>query len=368
MRIAFDHQAFCRQPYGGVSRYFSHLAQQIAARAEHQVRIFAPCHINRHIANLPDGIVHGRYLPSYPFFSQPVVRQLNGIIATTRIESWHPDVVHETYFHGTGMAPRRTPVVVTVYDMIHERFPREFWPWDVTRRNKKRAVARADHVICISESTRRDLLEILDVPAEKVSVVYLAHEDFTMYERLNLSSRSLLDCPFILYVGHRGSYKNFARLLQAYGSSMEVNRHCKLVCFGGGQFLKHEEELLRKRLVRDRVLQLSGSDQLLMQLYGTSAALIYPSLYEGFGLPPLEAMANDCPVLCSNTSSLPEVVGDAALLFDPYDVDSIREALTSILFTQGCREQLIRKGRARLEHFSWAKCAEETVKIYESVC
>lgn len=366
MRFALDHQAFCRQPFGGVSRYFSRLAMEIERTDKHKIRIFAPWHISRYLDPLAPSLVDGRRLSHYPFQTKFLFKFANSVAARARIRSWRPDVVHETYFQAKGMAPKGTPSVLTVYDMIHERFPEEFWPWDPTRLNKKRAVERADHVICISDSTRRDLLDIFAVSPEKVSVVYLAHDRFAVSETEDPAGP--VEGTFLLYVGHRGGYKNFASLLKAFGSSNEIAMNVKLVCFGGGNFSQNELNFIRRYKVQGRVEQLSGNDQFLGHLYRSAIALVYPSLYEGFGLPPLEAMANDCPVLCSNTSSLPEVVGNAGLLFDPTDVDAIRYALETVLFTTSCRKQLIQQGRERLKHFSWKKCAEETVRIYEQVC
>ena len=148
-------------------------------------------------------------------------------------------------------------------------------------------------------------------------------------------------------------------------TSQKIFKQFEIICFGGGRFTNIEWELFNQLGLKERIKQFSGNDELLGQLYNSASVFVCPSLYEGFGLPLLEAMAHDCPVICSNTSSLPEVVGDAAELFDPFDIDSIGNALEKILFSTERREELINLGTHQLKHFSWKKCAEETLQIYK---
>ena len=174
--------------------------------------------------------------------------------------------------------------------------------------------------------------------------------------------------PFLLYVGNRGGYKNFLRLLEAYGTSPQLKMGYELICFGGGAFHADELETMRTLgLVSGQVSQLGGDDQMLAKLYEHASAFVFPSLYEGFGIPPLEAMSHDCPVVCSNTSSIPEVVGDAGEYFDPADTESMRAAIERIVTSDSHRNLLIAKGRERLKHFSWDRCAIETLDIYRKL-
>jgi len=279
-----------------------------------------------------------------------------------------PDIVHETYFSPYRLGPRRARRVLTIYDMIHEKFASSFPHADKTARYKAQAAERADHVICISESTRRDAIEILGLPPDKTSVIYLGFDLMNVagvrVEEPMFTARK----PFLLYVGNRGGYKNFLRLLEAYGTSPQLKAGYELICFGGGGFLADELEMMRTLgLDRGQVTQLGGDDQQLAILYERASAFIFPSLYEGFGIPPLEAMSHDCPVVCSNTSSIPEVVGDAGEYFDPGDVDSMRAAIECIVGSESRRKALIEKGRARLRWFSWDRCAAETLDIYRKL-
>jgi len=172
--------------------------------------------------------------------------------------------------------------------------------------------------------------------------------------------------PFVLFVGSRGSYKNFELLIDAFSSSARLKKDFGIICFGGGTFTEKEKRLVaRAGLKSDRVLQMSGHDSCLKELYSLADVFVYPSLYEGFGMPPLEAMSSGCPVVSSNTSSLPEVVGDAAEMVDPESFESIRHGLEAVLYCDQRRVELISKGRVNASRFSWKNCAQDTYEIYK---
>ena len=218
-------------------------------------------------------------------------------------------------------------------------------------------------MICISASTRDDVLELLDVDPKKVSVVYLGCRVPGQFV-----GRRLVAEPYLLYVGNREGYKNFATLFRAYASSTRLRRDFRLVCFGGSSFSEDERSMIGASGIEGNALiQLRGGDYVLSNLYTHASALIYPSLYEGFGLPALEAMAHGCPTVCSNTSSLPEVVGAAAELFDPHDVEAFVYAMERVVFSDARTTALREAGRKRAELFSWASCARKTRGIYEAI-
>jgi glycosyltransferase involved in cell wall biosynthesis len=256
--------------------------------------------------------------------------------------------------------------------MIHEKYPKYFTASPFISRIKAASVAAADHVICISESTRRDLLTSCDIPEERVSVTHLGFDPLgsllTGEPSGNFKLRALgADAPYLLYVGSRVNYKNFLGLLGAYAASASLRSHFFLLCFGGGDFSDAERAAIGKAGVEGRVRFLGGSDAALAACYAHASLFVCPSFYEGFGIPVLEAMSLDCPVACSNSSSLPEVAGDAARLFDPADRDDIRGALESVLGSPSIATALKERGRIRRQVFSWRSCAENTVDIYRRV-
>ncbi|TRZ96590.1 MAG: glycosyltransferase family 1 protein [Rhodocyclaceae bacterium] len=366
MRIAYDHQIFGWQEYGGISRYFYELAREMATTCGQQVKIIAPLYVNRYLDKAPDELqVFGTLSPYVPK-SGRFYRFLNALIAAPLLQHFRPDIVHETYYASAGVAPRDAKVVLTVFDMIHERFKESVSAFDPVSREKIRAVKRADHVICISEQTRRDLLELIDINPAKTSVVYLGFSLIAAASRQTCNIT--IPRPFLLYVGKRGGYKNFEGLLKAYAASSLLRAEFDLVCLGGGGITSAERDLMQRlNLPAERVRQVSGDDAVLEAHYRAATAFVFPSLYEGFGLPPLEAMSFDCPVICSGVSSIPEVVGDAAALFDPYEAEAMRGTIERLVGDDALRQSLILRGRERLRVFSWTRCARETLDVYGKV-
>ncbi|MFZ5560839.1 MAG: glycosyltransferase family 4 protein [Pseudomonadota bacterium] len=238
------------------------------------------------------------------------------MIVRSSMRAWRPGVIHETYYSDRSSAPKGCPVVITVHDMIPELFASEFSWKDSTSRLKRIAVERAEHIICVSQSTRRDLIELFSVPESKISVVYHGFDRFESGVGEGVSEG--LKRPYLLYVGYRNGYKNFLGLLQAVSGSSRLKHDFNIIAFGGGAFTSDENALIsRLGFRRGQVRQVSGGDAVLGTLYENARAFVYPSVYEGFGLPPLEAMAHSCPVVSSRTSSMPEVGGEAGIFFDP---------------------------------------------------
>lgn len=373
MRIAYDPQIFFIQKFGGVSRYFVELAKGMKECGE-EAAIFAPLGWNSHLefakfsvfqasrlaeiySKLPQRITRGRYL--YDFFGvRPEIR--------ARISKWKPDVVHETYYYPKRLGPRGIPTVLTVYDMIHEIMPDHFELSNPTRVHKKKAIANADAIICISHSTARDLHELLGVPYSKISVIHLGC-DFPATLNISNAEHSTREKPYLLYVGARSGYKNFAGFIEAFAASESLKSDFDLIAFGGGSFTEDETVTIRDFGLATVVRHVSGDDRVLANLYANAHAFVYPSNYEGFGLPPLEAMAHGCPVISSNTSSMPEVIGEAGCFFDPNSIESITEALIDVSYNDSARSQLIAKGTERVRLFSWQSCAAETLQVYRAL-
>jgi glycosyltransferase involved in cell wall biosynthesis len=371
VRITFDTQIFGVQEYGGISRYFAGMVAEMQGIAGIEAKVIAPMHINAYLDKLPSGVVSGHRVRNRRAIS--LVRRLCSAVACDITQRrMKPDIVHKTYYHSFPGTPAGARSAITVYDMIQERFPQDFPPGGLIARLKGIAVHKADHVFCISEQTRRDLLSMHSIKEDRVSVTLLGYD-------------SLKDCgggvtteefrghvfganrPYLLFVGRRPGYKNFDGLLQAYVSSPWLRESFSLLLFGGGAITVEESQRLKQMGIIDRVKHLGGGDDALANCYRHASLFVFPSLYEGFGIPPLEAMSVDCPVACSNTSSIPEVVGNAGAFFDPADAESIRETLERVLGSDSERSELIQHGRIRREMFSWRKCAEDTVRVYRKV-
>ncbi len=365
--VIYDHQIFSVQEYGGISRYFYELAKRVNSSAGFSASVVAPLHVNRYLDAGGVG-VKGIRIPSL----RRAVRAMEAInhrIGSTLSRMSRPDVFHETYYPEDSSAPKDCPVVVTVHDMIPERLSEVFGKNDETSVRKRAAVERADRVICVSENTRRDLMELFNPDPKKIQTIHLGATRATPLDTAADSLKAhMIDRPFFLYVGMRGPYKNSDRVLRAYASRQWLRTEFDLIVFGYDVFTPKEIELMASLgLDHPRVRQMTGNDVLLGQLYSHAVALVYPSLYEGFGIPPLEAMAHGCPVLCSDRSSIPEVVGDAGLYLDPQSVDSIADAMERVAAVAEFREDLSARGRERAKQFSWDRCAARTMEVYREL-
>lgn len=367
MRIVYDHQIFSTQRYGGITRYFTELVARLAHRGDCEIGVLALAHMNAYLQELPQRVVRGVYVPSVPHTGRARGR-MNDVLTRTYLRWTAPDIVHYTYYAPEPLAPRGIPSVLTVYDMIHERCAGYFDDSEQMASRKAGAIERASHVICISEATRRDLLELVPVDPERVSVVHLATGLHPLATDEKYLARSAVLSPYLLFVGERRRHKNFSRFVQALARLPAPLRELRVVLFGGGPINDAERHQLASAGVEERmVTQLDGDDALLTSLYVHAVALVYPSMYEGFGIPILEAMACGCPVICGNTSSLPEVAGAAAEFCDPHEPESIATAISNVAESAARARELRDLGRARSKLFSWDRCAAETHAIYQSL-
>lgn len=364
MRICYDYQIFAAQKYGGISRYFVEIASRISKFDHAEVRVVAPLYRSRFLEEkrniIPiSGIYFSKNFPRATGFCMAVDRALSAVPA----RSSAPEIVHETYYSRDATVRRARKRILTVHDTVAELFPdppsMPCGPSPV----RKAALDRADHLICISGNTRADLIRLYNVDPAKVSVIPLA-SSIVPSRNPPIASEE----PFFLYVGGRWGYKNFLGFAKAFRESNLYRSH-RVVCFGGDKFAPRELQRLKElELPLDRFGLVDGEDDLLARYYASAVALVYPSLYEGFGIPILEAMACGCPVLCGKTSSIPEVAGEAAMFFDdPSDSSAIGAAMLKISNSPDERNALIAKGNERVKQFSWDRCAQQTYAIYEKV-
>jgi glycosyltransferase involved in cell wall biosynthesis len=283
------------------------------------------------------------------------------------------DTVHYTNQHfGRISMCAGLPFIVTVHDLERICFPfsAQEAGEEVSLKKDAQAIRKAEAIIAVSENTKKDLLKYLQIPEDKITVVYngVNHESFKP------TYRPILSSPYILYVGSERPRKNLGRLLEAFAELKKVPgfTDLKLIkCGDPGRSDAFRDVTLQKikelGLDSEVIFVDPISDDLLSAYYTSAKVLVYPSLYEGFGLPVLEAMACDCPVIASNVSSLPEVAGDSALLINPYDVQDIYSSIKRLLTDDGLRDNLVKKGRSHCMSFSWQKTAGQTMNVYRQV-
>ena len=371
MKIFFDHKIFTLQNYGGPSRYFVNLIDQLNKIDSINAKIYAPIHINHFLSNMANnniGIANkvpfANYLSQFNSFRKQIMK-INNKLNNLYVDKNKPNIIHSTYYDD-GFPLKTDNLVVTVFDLIHEIFHddynqnKNFLP-------KENILQKASQIICISESTKKDLIKFYNVDKKKITVTYLANSLSSNYEA-PIKARVKLNNKFFLYVGPRWKYKNFNQLLYLLHDNKQIHNEFDLVTFGGGKLNHDEKKLIKKlNLNKDKIIQIDGDESTLKYLYRNAEFFIYPSKYEGFGIPILESFSQECPVLCSNTSSLPEIAGDAASFFDPNDLSSISKSINKIISSNDLRSSLIKKGNKRLEMFSWNKCALETLNVYKKM-
>lgn len=361
IRVLMDCHAFAMQAYGGVSRIFIEIAKKLSSNNV-ELTLFGGVHINFYFEELQRAMKQavGIRIPQL-LGKQRILMPINRVLLKRYAATMTPDLVHFTYFSRT--LPRRSGVreIMTVHDMTFELFPELFPANNPMVMLKKKMAQEVDGVICISENTKKDLLRFCDVPEERVRVIPHGNPMAGIISEKPANE----SVPFILFVGQRDLYKDFNVLLDALAGSIAC-MEWQVIAFGGGDFTAKERIEINRRGLQGRVLHESGSDGRLAGFYETAQVLVYPSRYEGFGLPPLEAMSRGCPVIVSDCSSLPEVVGNAGLYFKPNDAEELRCRIESIGDPQE-RRRLINHGYEQARNFSWGKCAEETARFYRDI-
>jgi len=388
MNLLFDHQIFYRQNYGGVSRYFCELMNQFSKDPD--INFLLPLRFvqNDNLSQFPQlnkywsGRYNGLYNNHFVSSLQKKIRfnalnfGLNFLInnqgeSIRLLQKQDFDVFHPTYYEPYFMKYlQKKPYVLTVYDMIHEIFPQYFKANDQTKVWKKQLIENATAIIAISENTKQDILKFTNANPDRVHVIYLGNP----FEHMNMPVNDTSDqdspvfnYPYLLFVGDRHAYKNFNFFIDSVADILHKNGELHIVCAGSLPFTRVEKKFLKNLNIIDKVHHVKIDSTLLKKLYKNARAFVFPSLYEGFGLPVLEAFSCGCPAIVSRSSSLPEIGGDGAIYFEPSDRESIILAVETVLFNEMFREELIKKGYNRLKFFSWEKTADSTKKVYNNL-
>ena len=365
MKIAIDAHSIGTQA-GGNETYFRQLLRGLTLdQSDHEYTVF---YIHR------AALEEARGDPRFRFIhipGNPVLRI--GMALPWQLRKIRPDVFHCQYIQPPFT---RSRTVVTIHDLAHEHYPEFFRPAEAMRMKKMvRATAKkADHITTVSEFSAADIARRFEVPREKISVSYLAaSEEFHPREKEwcqeHLARKYGLSFPFILYVGRIQARKNLLRLVEAYSHLRRQGVSEKLV-LAGKQDWQAEKLLAKIKELRleDSVVftgYISWDD--LPVFYNAAELFVFPSIFEGFGLPVLESMASGVPTITSFGSSLEEVAGEGALLVDPLDVGSIADAMQKVLGDRDLRGQLIERGLRRSAQFSVQKFAGKLLEVYSTM-
>lgn len=274
----------------------------------------------------------------------------------------------DVYFSPAHYLPRFCPVpqVVTIHDLAYLYYPEDFTKKDLWQLKNwtNFSIKQAKKIIAVSKTTKKDIIKNYQVDENKIQMIYNGFErkNTQLGKKFKLEKRNK---PYILYVGTLQPRKNIETLIDAFIKFKAINSNFELVIAGkkGWLYNKIFAKVTDNGLKNDVFFTDYISDNQLIFLYKNAFCLVLPSFYEGFGIPVLEAMNFDCPVVASYSSSLPEIGGDASLYFDPKNPDDLLEKLKSLKENKGLRKELITKGRQRIKDFSWEKCGKETLDI-----
>lgn len=357
MRVLFDHQIFSYQRFGGASRYYHELIHVLHATPGVHVDLGVARSPNEYLAHAD--YYRGKTTPPGGTAAFLATYARNELASRLAARKPH-DVLHATFYDPLAAA-HRGKLVITVLDMIPEHFPSYFETTGlygrlVTKRwieGKRALCERADRIFAISETTKQDVVKFYGTDPERITVTHLGN-------RLHGGGPRPEGFPerYVLFVGTRNTYKNFGVLVEAVAP-------LPLVCIGGGAFTDDENALLAKHGVT--AIQRSVRDDELAACYANAVAFVFPSRYEGFGIPILEAFACGAPTIVANASCFPEIAGDAALYFDPDDASALRAAIRSVE-DPAVANALRVKGRARAAQFTWEATAAQTLAAYREVC
>jgi len=349
MKVFYDNQAFLIQKFGGVSRYFCELIKHSQGLFDYSVGgIFSDnyyaCELGFH-----------KYFPIKVNFKGKwrLQKWLNIRDSIKKLKDNY-DVMHPTYYSDYWTSKIDKPFVITVHDMIHELL-------FTALPNKKEMLERSVQIIAISQNTKSDILKFHpQIPEEKISVIYHG----TSWDILKNRTLTNEKKNYILFTGNRMFYKNFNNFIYAIAPLL-VKYNLQLKCTGN-PFTNSESDLLKQQKIFDRTSVQFSNEEELKELYANALCFVFPSLYEGFGIPILEAFACGCPLVLSNTSCFPEISGNAGIYFEPESVDDMREKIENVICSESLRKALASKGFERLKAFSWRQCAEQTTKVYEN--
>ena len=361
MNILYDPQVLTMQKYGGISRYFYEIISRLSNKEDVNISIPAIFSINYYFREYHNP---KSFFNSLPFKGKGMINRLN---FKRYLSQKKNEIIHPTYYNPYIFKRKSGIVVSTIHDLTQEMNPELFKNDKTIFQQKEQTIRQSDMIIAISESTKKDILTYYPfVSAKKIVVIHHGNslkkrESYTISEALNVPKH------FILFTGSRAAYKNFTNFICAIESILRKNKEIMLVCTGGGDFLQDEADLFHKMNINRQIIHYNASDELLSYLYSKAICFVFPSLYEGFGLPILEAFDHQCPAVLSNTSSFPEIGGNAAVYFDPNDVNDMNRQIETVINDEKLRRDLVEIGNIQSAKFSWDKAAEETYQVYRSM-
>lgn len=385
MKVLYDYQAFDMQSHGGVSRCFAELYAHRPSSVQAEIGVIETDNVYLQQLGFPaKGYTYrhfmgGSQFPLKRMFFKACVNireghpsrwdkwpRLNQMASERLLKSGDFDVFHPTFFDGYFLPLLAgKPFVLTIHDMIPELFPQYYPHDDEQKLLKRKLVPLATHIVAVSEQTRRDVIRLLDVPEDRITVIYHGADDAPYTP----SPNSHQNYEYVLFVGDRHMYKNFIPFCRDCMPILRRHPDMKVVCTGK-PFTEDELAYFDSLGMREHFVHVfMKTTQDMLDLYHHAVAFVYPSAYEGFGIPILEAYKADCPVMLNHASCFPEIAGDAAVYFTMRDdASDFEEQFETLYHLDGNgRQALIAKQQKRLQQFSWNVSARQLATVYEKL-
>lgn len=360
MKILFDHLCF-NQRFGGVPRYFVELIKRIP---KDDVILTVRFSNNEYLKELSINNLHS-FLSSVNFKGKARLEKGIGIFFSLPYLLRNDfNIYHQTHYdpYAFKYLGKKVKTVTTIHDMNYLAIPSYYTANKRKTKNQLISAKCANHIITVSNNSKNDICKYWNIPEDKISVIYHGI-DTSKYANISAYESS---SPYILFVGARNSYKNFEGIVNSFSLLKKKHHDLQLYC-AGNQPTVQEKLFLKQAGVIDDVKFYQASDEQLISLYKGAKLFVFPSYYEGFGLPILEAMAANCPIALSNTSCFPEIAQEAGAYFNPYDVDNMTSVIDHVLSDKDYSFELKEKGNKLVKKFSWEKCAQQHMEVYESL-
>lgn len=368
MKILLDPQIFDQQTYGGISRYYTEVFSIISKKSD--VEILLPLYSSDNayvkatdllVKNKNLNVLY-RFLAFFKISTRTLRRKNSEKLLHNAFENKDYDIFIPTYYNPYFLDKIGTkPFVLTVYDMIHELMPQYFVEdsFHVVER-KLLLMQKATKIIAVSHNTKKDIIKIYpDIDPNKIEVIYHGSS-------IKIHPEVTVQFPekYILYVGSRETYKNFKFFIQSVTPLLKNDPDLQIIAAGGGKFTEEEIQFLKNLGIQNQVLQRYFQEEELGHYYQNAQCFVFPSLYEGFGIPVLESMACGCPIVLTKHGSFPEVAGDAGIYFDSESEDDLREKIQILISDEELRKKYAEKGLERVKKFDWKDAAEQCLKVY----
>jgi glycosyltransferase involved in cell wall biosynthesis len=368
MKILLDPQIFNQQKHGGVSRYYTEIFSILSKKKD--VNIVVPINNSTNVYFNRSSLVTIQQRAYYFYCKVLIKLRVNNKLKLETIKNKYVskilskqsyDIFIPTYYDDYFVELIGSkPFVLTVYDMIYELFPEYFIHDKMVVANKKLLMEKAARIIAVSENTKKDIIKLYPhIDSTKIDIVYHGCS-------IKINNKSIVSLPenYILFVGTRAIYKNFIFFVNSIVVILKSDPNLFLICAGGGDFNVSENQFINELGLTSQIIQKHFDEEKLDAFYRNAKCFVFPSLYEGFGLPVLESMACGCPVVLGNHSSFPEVAGSAGLYFELNNPDDLKNKINSLIQDETLRDEFSMKGLEQVKKFSWEKAALECLNVY----